>query len=112
MPYKDRDKYLSSQKGYYHKDKESYKWRNIKNMYGLTKEDFFDVLETQDNKCALCNKPFLSLGQSHLHIDHCHETNKVRGLLCLQCNVGLGMLGDNIEGLERGIKYLKGELRW
>lgn len=110
MPYVDREKYLSSQKGYYDKDKESYKWRNIKNTYGLSKEDFFDILEEQNNKCKLCKNSFVSLGKNDLHIDHCHETNKIRGLLCMKCNVGLGMLGDNEEGLSKALAYVKGEL--
>lgn len=110
MPYKDRNKYLSTQRSYYQNDKESYKWRNIKNIYGLTKEDFFDLLEKQNIKCALCEDSFKSLNQNHLHIDHCHETNKIRGLLCMKCNVGLGMLGDNEEGLTKALAYVKGEL--
>lgn len=109
MPYKDRKKYLASQKEYYYKDKEKYKWRNIKSLYGLSKEDFFDFVEKQNNKCALCEKPFIDFSRTNLHIDHCHETNKVRGLLCMQCNVGLGMLGDTVEGLTRAIKYLTKE---
>ena len=43
-------------------------------------------------------------------LDHCHETLKFRGWLCNSCNIGLGKLKDSIEMLERGIKYLKGEL--
>lgn len=108
MPYKDRAKYLAAQKEYYHKDKEPYKWRNIKNTYGLTKEEFFDMFENQDGKCALCEKVFPGMSKNQLHIDHDHETNKVRGLLCMQCNVGLGMLGDNKEGLNRALAYLEG----
>lgn len=110
MPYKDRNKYLSTQRAYYINDKDSYKWRNIKNTYGLTKEAFFDLLEKQDNKCALCRKPFTGLGQSSLHIDHCHQTKRIRGLLCMPCNVALGMLGDNEEGLIQALKYIKGEI--
>lgn len=110
MPYKDREKYLSTQKSYYHRDKESYKWRNIKNTYGLTKEDFMSMLDKQDNKCALCKKPFQGLSQRDLHIDHCHTTNRVRGLLCMVCNVGLGMMGDNEEGLLKALSYVRGEL--
>lgn len=110
MPYKDRVKYLSSQKSYYWKDKEPYRWRNIKNTYRLSKEEFLDLLITQDNKCKLCNIPFDSITPRRLHIDHCHETNNIRGLLCHTCNTGLGMLGDNEEGLSKALAYVKGEL--
>ena len=98
---------MNSQRSYYNKDKEAYRWRVIKNTYNLSKEDFYNILEKQDYKCALCSKTFPGFKQNQLHIDHCHETNKVRGLLCMQCNVGLGMLGDNIEGLERALDYLR-----
>lgn len=110
MGYKDREKYLSTQRGYYQKDKDSYKWRAMKNKYGISKEQFFDLLEGQDNKCALCGASFQSLAREHLHIDHCHETGKIRGLLCMKCNVGLGMLGDNEKGLLKALRYLRGEL--
>lgn len=110
MPYKDRGTYLKTQRSYYHKDKQAYKWRNIKNMYGLSKEDYLELLVNQDNKCALCMKPFEGFVDTQIHIDHCHETNKVRGILCMPCNVGLGMLGDNEEGLQRALDYVRGEL--
>ena len=108
MPYKDRQKYLESQRSYYYKDKEPYKWRRIKNKYGMSKKDFFVTLESQDHCCKLCKEPFKSLEQNDLHIDHCHETDRVRGLLCMQCNVGLGMLGDNEEGILRALNYVRG----
>ena len=81
----------------------------IKNTYGLTQEDFFELLDKQENKCALCKEPFESLPARFLHIDHCHETNKIRGLLCMPCNVGLGMLGDNEVSLLNALKYVRGE---
>src|SRR6266481_4506405 len=99
MPYKDK----GDQRKHYMNNKDSYKWRSVKNQYDLSKEDFFDILEKQDNKCALCKEVFQSLKQNHLHIDHDHEKNKVRGFLCMKCNVGLGMLGDNEEGLIKAL---------
>lgn len=110
MPYKDRNKYLATQKSYYNKDKETYKWRMRLGRVGISKEQFFDLLIKQDNKCALCKKTFESLGGNHLHIDHCHKTGKIRGLLCMPCNVSLGMLGDDEEGLLKALSYIKGEL--
>ena len=109
MPYKDREKYLSTQKEYYNKNLDIYKWRARLGKHNMTKEDFMSLVEKQNNKCALCEKPFEGLFGSDCHVDHCHETNKVRGLLCMPCNVGLGMLGDNEEGLLKAMKYIKGE---
>lgn len=57
------------------------------------------------DRCELCGGP--PNGHGSLHLDHCHETNRFRGWLCSNCNHGLGKLGDNIEGLQRAIEYLK-----
>lgn len=54
--------------------------------------------------CACCEKIVLS--ESDLKIDHCHETGAVRGLLCHSCNVGIGGLGDNLDGLKKAAYYL------
>lgn len=74
-------------------------------LYGLTKEEFASRVAAQDGLCSLCaRKP-----KGTLVIDHCHETGKIRGLLCPQCNTALGRLGDTIEGLERALRYLRGD---
>lgn len=55
--------------------------------YGLTQAQYEALLIKQKNACAMCSKPF----KVTPHIDHCHRTKKVRGLLCARCNVGLGV---------------------
>jgi hypothetical protein len=92
-------------KEYYRKNKRQYFLRNLNNSYNLSEEDYLDLLSGQNNKCKLCDQ------ERKLQVDHCHETNKIRGLLCMPCNVGLGMLGDNVEGLEKALRYIKGELQ-
>lgn len=77
--------------------------------YGLSKEDYLVLLETQDNKCAICNTDQKELTRK-LVVDHCHTTNKVRGLLCSHCNVGIGMLKENENNLMAAIQYLKGRV--
>ena len=57
--------------------------------------------------CELCGKA--SKNRS-LALDHCHVSNKFRGWLCADCNTGIGKLGDNVEGLEKAIRYLKGQI--
>lgn len=52
-------------------------------------------------KCELCGHD-----NDALALDHCHVTGEFRGWLCKSCNCGLGMLGDNIEGIQKAIKYL------
>jgi len=55
--------------------------------------------------CENCGRP--PDGRYHaLHLDHCHITGKFRGWLCYRCNVGIGLLGDSVEGLDRARKYL------
>jgi hypothetical protein len=77
----------------------------IRKQYGITMDEFKNLLELQGGGCAICGKPVASL-RRRMNIDHCHETNKVRGILCSGCNTGLGHLGDNIEGLKKAMDYL------
>lgn len=56
----------------------------------------------QGNCCAICGKE-----SPALHLDHCHDTGEIRGLLCLPCNTGLGMFGDNMESMLKVVSYLK-----
>jgi hypothetical protein len=73
-----------------------------KHRYGITQAHYEEMLTSQDGKCAICK-----IVMDRPHVDHCHETQKVRGLLCTTCNQGLGMYKDNIELLEKAISYLK-----
>lgn len=73
--------------------------------HGIDEADYEKLLQNQNYKCAICGIPQLELTYP-LHIDHCHITGKVRGLLCRKCNYGVGYFGDNIAILENAIKYL------
>ncbi len=79
----------------------------LKFRYGMDSEDVEELLKMQEGKCNICNRSF---NDNPYKIDHCHSTGKVRGLLCHQCNTGLGMLNDDIEVLRRAITYLQGHL--
>lgn len=74
--------------------------------HGISEEDFNSKLNQQEGKCAICDKP-QDESIKFLSIDHDHKTNKNRGLLCSNCNRGIGLLQDDINILERAIKYLK-----
>ena len=82
-----------------------YKYSLRKN-YGITEADYMEMYLKQDGVCAICKKSS-KLKSSRLAVDHCHKTGKVRGLLCGQCNAGMGFLQDDIELLCRAIEYLK-----
>jgi hypothetical protein len=88
-----------------HKARSSY----LKARYGIVSSDYKAMHDNQNGLCAICGKPE-SLRNQHgavpLSVDHCHKTNKVRGLLCAQCNQALGMFEDSIEILANAIGYL------
>ena len=63
------------------------------------------LLQQQNGKCAICGTD--SPRKRSWVLDHCHSTGKIRGVLCRQCNIGIGMFFDNVEILERTIQYLK-----
>lgn len=93
-----------ARKRYSHVDQDRKKW--LKYMYGLSVEQFKNLEISQNRLCAICgNKEQMSHGR--LSIDHCHTTNKIRGLLCSKCNTGLGQFKDNIKLLEIAINYLR-----
>lgn len=72
--------------------------------YGLKAGEFNELIESQNNRCAICNRKMWSP-----HIDHNHSTGAVRGLLCSNCNTGIGLLGDSPERLLSAILYLDPE---
>jgi hypothetical protein len=97
-------------KPYYEANKLKWRNNNLLLNYGISLDEFNQMRQEQNYSCKLCGK-HEDLFDRGLYVDHCHDTGDVRGLLCVGCNAGLGMLGDNVEGLERAISYLKGELR-
>jgi formate dehydrogenase maturation protein FdhE len=85
------------------KDKEKRKKENHRQRlwkYGLKPIDFERMLEKANNSCEICKS------ESNLVIDHCHDTNKVRGILCWSCNVALGHFQDSEEKLKKAHTYL------
>lgn len=89
----------------YARDRRSYKRRALLARYGLTEDAFHVRLDAQNHECAVCREP---LSQDHrVHVDHSHESGHVRGLLCLNCNVGLGMFRDDPARLRLAALYLE-----
>jgi hypothetical protein len=70
---------------------------------GITPAEFYAMAEAQGWACKICHQ----IPTSMLHVDHDHETNKIRGLLCGGCNVGLGHFGDSAERLKAAAEYLE-----
>lgn len=78
----------------------------LKSLYGITVEEYEELSAHQNHVCWICGKKETTK-DGYLHVDHCHKTGKIRGLLCGLCNRGIGALGDSIELLEKAIEYLK-----
>lgn len=80
------------------------KRKYVISSYGITVEQFYFMLQAQDNKCAICKTK--EWGKPSPSIDHCHTTGVVRGLLCNNCNRALGLFRDNKEAIQNAAKYL------
>ena len=74
----------------------------LRHEYGLTIEAYQAMKSGQGDVCAICRHPF-----DPLNVDHCHDTGRVRGLLCRGCNIGLGAFKDRPERLAAAISYLR-----
>ncbi len=103
--YNQSDKFKVSHKRYRQseKGKEAARKVDLKRKYGLLSEQVDELFIKQDHKCALCKK---SLIETKRCIDHDHKTNVIRGILCNNCNAGLGYFNDDPKLLLEAIIYL------
>jgi len=86
-----------------------YEWK-LPKAFGLTFGEYSDMLEAQEGRCAICPAEigYLRKGKpARLAVDHCHATGKVRGLLCSNCNNGLGRFKDDPILLRAAADYLE-----
>lgn len=90
----------------YHANKDRYHDYHLKRHYGMTKGEYALMFEAQGGRCAICGSTNPSTRTKRLDIDHCHETGRIRGLLCGNCNRGIGYLKHSINVLQSAIKYL------
>ncbi|MCB1711167.1 MAG: endonuclease VII domain-containing protein [Candidatus Riesia sp.] len=100
-----------SRKAYYQSPKgiESSRRAHLKRKYGISLEEYEKLSKKQNNKCAICTKEENSERNNFLCVDHNHSTGQIRGLLCSNCNRGLGLLKDNEIILNNAIKYLQND---
>lgn len=106
--------YKEKRKQYYRENKERHHLRNFKNSilkkYNLTVDEYNKILKDQSNQCLICGIQFeLNRSKENLNklpcVDHCHQTNKVRGLLCRTCNVFLGYVESGF--VDKAKEYLR-----
>ena len=83
--------------------------RYLQRQYGITEQEYNAILLSQNNRCCLCGIEFNSgkFGPDSPVVDHCHTHGHVRGILCNECNRGLGYFHDNIQALENAATYLR-----
>lgn len=106
LKYKNSDKSKETVRLYNLNYQRVNKERQRAAFYGLTLEQFASMQSDQKGLCLICDNPFGD-NPKNMHIDHCHSTGKVRGLLCHSCNIGLGKFKDDPELLTKAIEYLK-----
>jgi hypothetical protein len=82
---------------------------SLKQKFGITLSEYNKMSEQQNHVCAVCGNPeTVKRGQKTktLAVDHCHETNKIRGLLCQKCNQALGLLKENVTTITNLLNYI------
>jgi superfamily II DNA helicase RecQ len=92
-------------RSYYRSNKEKSVGYSLKALYGLTLDEYKKMQVQQNHACKICKTHESNL-KRRLFVDHCHETGKVRGLLCQYCNTMLGNAKDNVLVLQSAISYL------
>jgi len=89
-------------------NKETQRDRYLQRTYGITENEYNAIILHQNNSCLLCNKEFSSVwGPDAPVVDHCHKHGHVRGILCNECNRGLGYFKDNPIALRKAAKYIE-----
>lgn len=87
-----------SHRNWRYKNPDKFKNSQLKTMYGITLEQYHQMIKSQEGKCDICKRS-LDMGKK-THVDHCHIVDKVRGLLCNSCNGGLSVYEKHAEAVE------------
>lgn len=80
--------------------------RKLRKLNKAPNKTYESMLKSQNNKCKICGSTDPGHNSESFCIDHCHSAGHIRGLLCHSCNLGLGNFKDNIDSLQKAIKYL------
>lgn len=83
------------------------KARQLKRNYGMTIDQYNEMAVAQHYRCKICGAPAEEQQYGKLHVDHDHQTDEIRGLLCSGCNTGLGQFKENPDTLELAAAYLR-----
>lgn len=102
--------YRARKKAEFGRNRETYRRHRLKKSFGLTLEEYRDMVEAQGGVCYICKRPEVTDRRGRvidLAVDHDHATGQVRHLLCGNCNKGLGNFQDSPELLASAILYLR-----
>ena len=99
------EKASARKRRWYEANAEKQRHTVVKRKYGLSDCDYKKMMSDQSGLCAICDRSLD--GKWISQVDHCHATGKIRGLLCLNCNSGIGRFGDNTDLLRKAILYLE-----
>ena len=104
---RDREAYHRRFKADPERIREQTRKQKIKRLYGITAEEYDAMLTAQGNVCGSCGGSQIGSKYANWHVDHCHTTKRVRGILCHHCNVIVGMAGECPDKLDKIITYIK-----
>lgn len=105
----DPEKFRAKSRAWYAEHKEeriaARRVNHLAEKYGLTPLQVEKMIRKQKGKCAICKQPPTGRWKT-LHVDHDHETGKVRGMLCYRCNLALGQFKDSLDLVKSAAAYL------
>lgn len=109
--YYEKNREHLKERGRYHyrKDPDRMRDYSLRRLYGISLEEYYDLCETQGNRCFICQRTPQEADKRHgrLHVDHDHATGAIRGLLCAPCNRALGLLSEDTQSMRRMIAYME-----
>ncbi|HMD54364.1 MAG TPA: endonuclease domain-containing protein, partial [Phycisphaerae bacterium] len=101
-----RSAYLKAHRA---QNKDHYRDKDLRKNFGITIDQYNEMLANQGGVCAICSQPERSMRGENvklLAVDHCHSTGEIRQLLCSRCNPMLGYAGDSSDMLRKGADYI------
>jgi hypothetical protein len=103
------EKFAQRNKNWRIKNADKLRWYEVSRKFGISQAEYSDLYESQNGVCAICRNPETATRNGvvrALAVDHCHSSGRIRGLLCSNCNTGIGKLKDDPNVIRRAAEYL------